>query len=241
MNNIDEQGETPDLAAMIAIFNCGGCDEDQKTQLARAVELLSQRMARKISARRGVRRDIRDDFVGDSLGILWCALGRYDSNKGPVGPWAWTVLNNDLTDRLRTRVGQPGPLPPDVPEPPQSSVSPYKGACVREERDRWEQRFSDNDMQLIQHWSTRDRVRLLAVSCLWHKVPPHLWQLWCEETVTEMPFPPSSNPGDDLRSWLCTLASALGENWESLKAHWYRKKAKLTTLEFIQGLTHVDL
>jgi len=98
--------------------------------------------------------------------------------------------------------------------------------------------FCDRDLQEIEAWPVRDRLRVLVIAGLWRKVPEHLWVGWCEEEGLSQPFPDEIGEPATTQDGIAWVAAELGESLEAAKQHWYRKRKLLRNLEYVRELRH---
>jgi len=200
----------------------------------RTIEPEVTQIAQRVCTHRRVAGNLEHDLTGEALGLIWKGLKRFDADKAPFQAWAYRVLMNALKDMWRRKRKAPLSLKDESITLPPDRQPDHRG-LVAKALD-WTAPFSEDDLARIEAWKTRDRLRLLAVSRLWRKIPESAWEDWCRESNVEAPFPPTECVPEDNPEWMKLLAKAIGENFGAFKRHWHRKRKHLGLLDFVKGL-----
>src|SRR5262249_33567946 len=150
-----------------------------------------QRVARLVAAsiRGQARRDLVDDSVSHVLGPE--RIGKYQRSLGPFLAWCRSVLKNHLVDQLPRR---------DAHRRREGHAAAGRARDASEAEAFWRRLedaldlaspFSPEDLATLERWKVADRIVLLCLGGLWHKVPSPRWCAWLEEYGLESPFPPA--------------------------------------------------
>jgi hypothetical protein len=229
-----------------------GTDERLVNDAVRALQPMIEKAASRVCFRRGVRPQVRVDFVESALTAIITArdtkerklpprIQKYDAEAGPFPRWLWKTLDHLLLDELRslenrrkhetaaTDIGHQLGMIERQPE--------LRKTDVDDAIDRTTP-FGNRDIQEIEAWRIRDRLRLLAFEGLWPKVPQDLWARWCVEEGLSEPFPQGLEEALTKQDRFATLAGEMGESPEALKQHWHRKRKLLRNLSYVRELRH---
>jgi hypothetical protein len=228
-------------------------DQESLDAAIGALRPLIEQTATRVCVRRRVGRQVQLDFAENALAAVVgpretadgaavsARIHTYDAEEGPFPGWLWRVLDRLLMDVLksRRRRGKHEALATD---------SGDKGGMMERQPDlatsdldaRMDHNapFGEMDLQEIEAWPVRDRLRVLVVARLWRKVPEHLWVGWCEEEGLSQPFPDNPEEPATMQHRIASLAAEIGESPEAAKQHWYRKRDLLEMLNYVRELRH---
>jgi hypothetical protein len=100
--------------------------------------------------------------------------------------------------------------------------------------------FVADDVAIIAGWPHRDRLVLLCLAGLWHKVPAREWTTWVTEHrdrygTPDDPFPPEMLAAcEQLAARNAVLAVALNVKRNTLSVLLYRGKYRLAELRYVR-------
>jgi len=232
-----------------------GTDAAEVDAAVRCLGLLIEETAERVCRRRMVRKQIRVDFVANSLAEIVAPrashdeaaprprIAEYNPATGPLPAWLWTVLDNLLKDVLRAavrRATREQPIvcrdgEPDIAERVVDST-PHRAA---DELDRMAP-FADQDLEQIAAWPVLDRILVLVVFGLWRKIPTNAWRGWCSDAGLPNPFPPETQGERKRGEWISFVAESLSASPNALQNRLRRRleKLKYEPLEYIRGISH---
>ncbi len=101
----------------------------------------------------------------------------------------------------------------------------------------WNEPFGATDLKILNKWRPNDRIRLLLLSRLWHKVPRDAWTSWCSQEGIQTLVPKTTDTFDE---WLTELSKWTGTSKTALKQFWYRRRNKLKELNYVQQIWRSD-
>jgi DNA-directed RNA polymerase specialized sigma24 family protein len=210
----------------------------------RALEPRIRETARQVCCYRRVSAQLSRDFIDDALaatlapkplaGTADARIASYQSSGGPFLGWLWRTLDNLLVDATRKAARR---SKHELASAASKGAEPiHLDAELGLSQAGTNEPFGEPDLKRIESWRLRDRLRLLGSSELWRKVPPPVWESWCNGADVALPFPPSPNNFEQWNDWLALLADAMQESRAAFRQHWYRKRAQLAELDFVRGL-----
>lgn len=204
----------------------------------------------------GIRRQwgqIGEDFLEEAPSHVFQQLqnGYFNPDLGEFLPWCRAVLRRLLCSIGRSdkrRRAQERPMPPkDANGNPTglgtaaSTDDVERDVQVRETGQIVLEPFSRDDLQIVGQWDSMDRVVLLSLCRLWHKVSSTYWQSLVqslyERGLIDQPLPIEQLVRADSPSErIAILAKALGMRSNTLSVRWRRRKHLLEELQFIREL-----
>lgn len=211
----------------------------------RALEPYVRETARRVCCYHAVPKQLANDFVDDAPSGMLAPRKRqdqavaarvvlYDPASGSFAGWLWTTLGHLLVDEVRkaARKNKHEQASAELGrDQAQESSSVFESTSAEITTP-----FGGADLERISAWRVRDRLRLLACSELWPKVPLSLWEGWCHEADVPAPFPPTQNNFEHWDDWLAALADAMHESRAAIRQHWYRKRKLLAELDYVREL-----
>ncbi len=232
-----------------------GVDSDSVNAAVGALGPLIEEMAERVCRRRMIAKQVRIDFVVDSVAYVLVVprvsgvnagkprIFDYDSEDGLFPDWLKTVLDNRLIDVLkktgrRMKHEQPMIAWEGSPTFAESIADPSPD-CAGHDLDRSIQ-FSENDFGRIAAWPVLDRVLLFSVFELWRKVPSNIWEGWCSDADLSEPFPPEPEKQRERGEWISLIATHLSASPNALQMRLMRRLEKLRDepLDYVQGILH---
>lgn len=221
-----------------------------------ALRPLVEETALRICRRRMVREQLRLDFVAGSVAEILAPresrdgmrraprVAEYNSADGAFKDWLFKVLDNLLKDQLRTtgrRAARETAFSSisddshDVEAPAADAKQIDPGVVL----DRASP-FTTRDVGQLEHWPALDRVLLLAVFELRHKLPHATWQSWCQEASLPTPFPPEHNIPLGRGDWINLIAVLLAASPNALQNRLRRRLKLLQSdpLDYIREIQH---
>jgi DNA-directed RNA polymerase specialized sigma24 family protein len=213
--------------------------DSQQPQASRNAAILELRpfllqTARRVLARRALWDSaLADDLV--SLVELRIQESKFEEGKGSFEGWCFTVMRNDLQDRLKKAAHQ-RPTVPEVAD----EASERDRALLEQAHDS-RALLSVADLERIRGWpNPLRRVLVLCRGLVWRKVPEQQWQAWLGDCGLSPPFPPDDFDELPAGERYEILAASLGLQMNTLHAHWKRGRPDLLGLDFVRGLAHDD-
>lgn len=192
-------------------------------------------VARRLSVRFAGQR--REDVLTDAPGDIWAAIGQFPAD-GRFEPWCYVVLRNrwfDATEKESRRRDL------DVLVASSPASDPDLQLAIERSLDSTDS-FARHDLTLIETWPPRDRLVLLCVAGLWHKVPAADWGRWVAEHRDRFgfphgeSFPPEALADCDLVAERNeVLSAALNIKRNTLSVLLYRGKDRLLDLRYVRG------
>lgn len=220
----------------------------------RALSPLIEETAERVCRRRMVAKQIRVDFVANSLAEILAPresrdnqsrpprIAEYNPATGPLPAWLWTVLDNLLKDVLRAtgrRAAREQPIvgrdgEPDIAERA-AEPTPHRAS---DDLDRMAP-FADQDVEQIAAWPVLDRILVLVVFGLWRKIPTDIWSGWCSDAGLPNPFPPEPDSERERGELINLIAELLTASPNALQNRLRRRLEKLKDepLVYIQGIS----
>ncbi len=171
------ESEGPHLAALVRSIQSNSPSEGVNDAM-RNLEPFIRQTARRVSLYLRVCLQLENDLVAGAPSIVWEKIQNFDESRGDFPGWVWTLLENRLRDerkrvrRIEARMRRPSI--DDDPDPvgaieAKASVDPVSRL------DR-EAEFGLPDLNVIEGWPVRDRLRMLAGAKLWRKLPTATWK-----------------------------------------------------------------
>ena len=229
------------LAAAVVAYDPGDGESARRT--VAVLEPVIRWAATVVS--RGRSDWVRTDFIADVVTDLFKPdaggvprIKKFDPGKGSLETWLLRVLRNLWRDRTRGLANRARTLPiaddlPDTSPPLWTTLAANYGRA-----------FSRSELSVIASWGVRERVEMLCLSELYHKVPAAEWEdyLTAYEAATGVtlvrPFPPPEvTIATTAARRTRPLAAALGvENRNAFSKRWERGQDKLRELAFVADL-----
>lgn len=210
------------------------------------IEFTASRVCKRIM----VRKLVGIDFIGESVAhvLAWRKsrggmprppkVTKYNPSKGKFQSWLYTVLKNELKDRLRKikrrKERENKYYKQQVGERPTPDAE-QSGLIAFFDRDA---PFTTRDVETMENFPVLTRVVFLAVSDLRNKLPQTTWQRWCQEASLPTPFPPENNIPHERGGWINLFAELLGSTPNALQMRFERcrKEIQSNPLDYIKRI-----
>jgi DNA-directed RNA polymerase specialized sigma24 family protein len=234
--------ESADLVLLVQLVQSIPSGEAANDALRRLEPFIRQ-AARRVSRYLRVPLQLQDDLIACAPSLVWEKIQSFDESRGDFPGWLWKILENRQRDE-RKRVGRianrtPGSSAGEFPDP--LAIMEAKLTIDPVARLDRQAEFGTHDIEVIEAWPVRDRLRMLAAAQLWDKLPTATWEEWVRSEGIPPPFPPSDeHVPETMADWMKILADAMGETWEAFKQHWYRKRSWLANLSYVREVNHGD-
>lgn len=223
----------PDEDSLASLAADTGRPEELRDEAFARLRATIEWVARRLAVR--FAGQFRSDVIADAQGDIWMVISRFPSG-GSFEAWCYAVLRNkwleevERDDRRRVRELHAGEL----------AVADSQLRSALEQASDSADTFGTDDLALIAAWPHRDRLVLLCLAGLWHKIPGHEWTCWVGEYrdrhgVPDDPFPPNALAGcDQLAARNEVLAVALHLKRNTLSVALYRGKFRLSELRYVR-------
>jgi DNA-directed RNA polymerase specialized sigma24 family protein len=228
------------LAKLISDYDLN--DPQSATLTWNVLKPILESVARQIVKRHPASRDFIEDIAVDLLAPRSQEkpplITTFDSNRGvKVLTWLWRVIQNKWITQLRQLKSKSGQVP-------------YNEDHLRQLRINWSaltmkfgEDFSAEEMAVLERWNVRERLEVITIAGLEHRVPRDIFERYLLAYETEVniklkrPFPPSL-VGEECspRGRIGPLATLLGISSNTLSKRWERGRVRLHELSSIREL-----
>ncbi len=222
-----------------------------------ALRPLVEETALRICRRRMVREQLRLDFVAQSVAEVFAPRESRDGIRLPprveeynldgcaFAGWLFRVLDRLLIDYLKTTGRRAkweaafSSISHDIQLGETSVIAEKQDQGIALDRIS---PFTSRDIEHLESWPALDRILVLAVFELRHKLPHATWQRWCQEASLPNPFPPEHNIPLGRGDWINLVAKLLAASPNALQNRLRRRLKLLQSdpLHYIREIQHEE-
>lgn len=212
-----------------------------------ALRTLIEKTASGVCSKMMVRRQVRDDFIAESVADILASfekrgklrppkITKYNPSKGKFRSWLFKVLDNLLREQLRKDNRRK-----DREDQYKSYVEGISSPQTEESHSKFffdqNTPFTSSDLEIFEKWPAPP-VILFAVFDLRHKLPNTVWQRWCQTVSLPIPFPPESIIPNERADWVNLIADLLAVSPKTISMRLLRQleKLKKEPLDFLRRI-----